>query len=139
MISYSQYEKIYENLNELTELYSKLVEIAKKFEGLLGDEDIATTNLMEAIAKINELILKYSPASDELNDSSVDEIGDADNLDTPDGDFDFDPAQNNEEDSAQGGLQDESQGEAQGGLQDESQGKAQGGLQDESQDEAQGI
>ena len=65
MIPYKKYEKLYENLNDLTELYSKLVEIAKSFEQTLGVEDVSTTNIMVAIGKINELILRYNPSGAE--------------------------------------------------------------------------
>ena len=65
MIPFKKYEKLYESLNDLTELYSQMVEIAKAFEQTLGAEDVATTKLMEAISKVNELILRYNPSGAE--------------------------------------------------------------------------
>lgn len=67
MITYGKFEKLYESLTNLTELYGQLVEIAKSFENVLGAEDVATTNIYDAIAKINELILRYTPSAGELD------------------------------------------------------------------------
>lgn len=70
MISRTKFYKLYESLNSLTDVYGQLVEIAKTFEQELGVEDVATTGLLEAIAKVNELILRYNPSAGELDGSS---------------------------------------------------------------------
>ena len=94
MISFSKYDKLYESLDELTQMYSKLVEIAKKFEQMLGADDLATTNLMDAISKLNELILAYNPSSDELVDSPIQNLTDTSDMENQD--FDNFDAQSQE-------------------------------------------
>jgi len=67
MLSRKKFYKLYESLNDLTGIYGDLVEITKTFEKELGADDIATTGLLEAVAKVNELILRYNPSADELD------------------------------------------------------------------------
>jgi len=73
MLSRKKFYKLYESLTSLTDIYGDLVEIAKTFEKELGAEDIATTGLFEAVAKVNELILRYNPSADELGEEQTQE------------------------------------------------------------------
>lgn len=109
MIPRKKFYKLYESLTNLTEIYGELVEIAKTFEEELGAEDIATTGLLEAVAKVNELILRYNPSAGELDKAQG---GDAQPLQDLQN-FDDEPLQAQELGQAQEFGQGQAQGQGQ--------------------------
>ena len=89
MISYKKHEKLYESLSNLTDIYSDLIEIAKSFEEILGPEDMSTTGILDAISKVNELILRYNPSASELDMVDEPEVQGLQDLETqPQSQFD---------------------------------------------------
>lgn len=77
-VKLSEFLRLDEGINEVTAKYSELVTIAKEFETLIGEKELKKTGLMNALKKLNELIIDFKgdfnePAEKETQHAQPDE------------------------------------------------------------------